>query len=181
VSALAARPGRPTDVRRSRSRTVPVALSALAVLAVLGGCGDDDAVGTGAGGAPPPGLDGSPAYEGEITEITPFEPVTEDCVEPGDLEPDEPVSSDDPPTCSDPDTDLLGTVLVEEQPGVWEGAKIALQVDATTVLRRTGAGEGDAVSFDELTAGDRVAAWVSDPVADSYPQQGRADALVVQG
>jgi hypothetical protein len=26
-----------------------------------------------------------------------------------------------------------------------------------------------------------VAAWVTRPAADSYPQQGRADALVVQG
>jgi hypothetical protein len=167
-------------VRRSRSHTVPAVLCALAALALLGACGDDDSVEVGDGSGAPPGLDGPPAYEGEITEITPFEPVTEDCVEPGDLAPDEPVSSDDPPICSDPDTDVLGTVLVEAQPGVWEGEKISLRVDSATVLRRGSPGE-DPLSFGDLAEGDSVSVWVSGPVADSYPQQGRADAIVVQG
>jgi hypothetical protein len=167
-------------VRGSRSLTVVVVVSALGAMALLGACGDDDAVDVGDGRAATPALDGPPAYEGEITEITPFEPVTEDCVEPGDLAPDEPVSSDDPPICSDPDTDLLGTVLVEAQPGVWEGDKISLRVDAATVLRGDGPGE-DPLSFGDLAEGDSVSVWVSGPVADSYPQQGRADAIVVQG
>jgi hypothetical protein len=160
-------------------RAITAISAVLLVSAALGACGDDDRVDTGSDGRSGP--DGPPAYEGEITEITPFVPVTDDCVEPGDVDPDEPVSSDDPPICSDPDTDLLGTVLVEEQPGVWEGDKVALRVDTSTVLRRTGADGDEPIGFDDLAEGDRVATWVSGPVADSYPQQGRADALVVQG
>lgn len=175
-----------TIVRLNRSL-----LPALAVVAALtllaAGCGDDgEDVGT---GAPPDGSgdagalpDRPPDYVGELTSVAAFEPITEDCVDPGDLDPDGAVSSDDPPICTDPDTAPLGTVLVEEVPGVQEGQKISLRIDEATVLRHSGdGGDPEVVTFDDLSEGDQVEAWVDGPVADSYPQQGAAAALLVTG
>jgi hypothetical protein len=181
-----ANPVCPTS-RRTR-RPGRAVLVALAVTALVGaGCGDD-AEDVGAG-APPDGSGGAgtlpdrPAeYRGELTSVTAFEPVTEDCVDPGDLDPDGSVSSDDPPICTDPATAPLGSILVEEVPSVQEGEKISLGIDQDTALLRADAGvEPEAVTFDDLSEGDQVEAWVDGPVADSYPQQGAAAAVLVTG
>lgn len=112
--------------------------------------------------------------------VEPFQPITENCLDPADHDPDEPVSSDDPPFCTDPDTAPLGSVLVEEMPGTQEGDKIWLRVDQNARLLR-GTEQGVAISFDDLAEGDSVVVWVDGPVADSYPQQGAAEAIVVTG
>src|SRR5690606_14870270 len=108
----------------------------LLVAAALGlaGCGDDkDDVNAGDA----PGTDGGAAVElpdrpaditGEVTSVDPFEPVTEDCIPADDLDPDGSVSSDDPPVCTPADLDLLGTIVIEEQPGVQEGRKVSLSI-----------------------------------------------------
>jgi hypothetical protein len=54
---------------------------------------------------------------GAITAVTPFAPVTEHCTPPEQLDPNGAVSSDDPPMCTDPDSDIEGTILVEASRG----------------------------------------------------------------
>lgn len=118
-------------------------------------------------------------YTGEITAVEPFEPRTENCIEPGgelpDEPADEPVSSDDVPLCTDPEVTTLGTVLVEEDPETHSGDKIFLRIEPETLL----VGAEGPIDFAELAIGDTVEAWVDGPVADSYPQQGRAEAVLV--
>lgn len=149
-----------------------IAATALLLGTALGACGDDkDDLDT--GDAPTGGVAG-PAevpdrpvdITGEITSVNPFEPVTEDCVPADQLDPDGVVSSDDPPMCTPADLDLLGTIVIEEQPGVQEGRKVSLSIIADTLLT----GEGLS-SFDDLAEGQTVEAWTGDICAESYPEQ----------
>src|SRR5690606_21482646 len=128
---------------------------------------------------------GSPAAEipvrpvditGEITSVAPFEPITEDCIPADELDPDDSVSSDDPPVCTPADMDLLGTIVIEEQPGVQEGRKVALSIIEGTVL----AGDG-ITGFDYLAEGQIVEAWTGDICAESYPEQCGGVAVRVTG
>jgi hypothetical protein len=136
----------------------------------------DDGGGDGGGLAPP---DRSADYAGTITKVTAFVPITEGCTDPDDLDPDGAVSSDDPPVCTDPDSTVKGTVLLEEDPGAQQGDKISLTVDGDTVLlRRTSSGY-EPITFADLDESVAGEAWVEGAVADSYPQQGGATALVI--
>ncbi len=144
----------------------------MVLLLALGACGDDEHVDTGGGTVP----DRPAEITGTITAVAPLVPVTEDCTPPDELDPDEPISNDDPPVCTDEDTDVLGTVLVEEQPGVQQGGKISFTVTTGTVLR----GEGIA-AFDDLAEGQEVDAWTPGPCAESYPEQCGAEAIRVLG
>ena len=82
------------------------------------------------------------------------------------------VSSDDPPTCTDADSDIEGAILVEASRGEPVGGlgdKASL-----TISRRTTAiwicGPTDALvpgSFGDLVPGQAVSAWVDGPVAES--------------
>jgi hypothetical protein len=123
---------------------------------------------------------------GAITAVTPFAPVTEHCTPPEQLDPNGAVSSDDPPMCTDADSDIEGTILVEASRGEPVGGlgdKASL-----TITRRTTAiwmcGPTDALipgSFGDLVPGQAVSAWVDGPVAESYPVQATASALAVVG
>lgn len=183
--------GRPAGAdRRQRARThnrarrirrllmVAVAITALAA------CGEDrDALDVGGEpDRPSVGVpDGEPAYSGEVTNVSPFEPVTEDCVDPGEVGPDDPASSDDPPICTDLSVAPLGRVLVEEIPGEQTGDKISLRIDRDTPLfREVDGGDLEPLGFDDLVEGDIVDAWIDGPVADSYPQQGTPVAVLVR-
>lgn len=144
-------------------------------LLLAAACGDDDAdVST--GDNPTDTVDevtvpAAPAdITGTVTSVTPFEPVTEDCTPPEDLDPDGSVSSDDPPVCTPADNDIVGTVLVEEQPGVQEGNKISFTVTTSTALS-----DGD--TFADLAEGDTVEAWSTGFCAESYPSQCEAVAI----
>lgn len=155
--------------------------SLLAAVLLLTACGDDTDIDTGDGTtSTAPGETTFPdrpaEITGTITSVTPFVPITEDCTPPEELDPDEPISSDDPPVCTDPDTDVLGTVLVEEQPGAQGDRKISFTVTAATVL----GGEG-IEGFDDLAAGQLVDAWTPGPCAESYPEQCTAEAIRVRG
>lgn len=153
-------------------------------------CGDDDSVETGSSddgtterddGAAVDLPPGSPALVGEITAVSPFEPVTEDCVPAEDLDPDSAVSSDDPPICTPEDNDVVGTVLVEEVPGVQEGRKISYTVTTDTVITGSDA-DGNVDGFDDLAEGQQVESWVAgDVCAESYPEQCGAEAIRVTG
>lgn len=163
-------------------RTLGAALLALSLAAAA--CGESTEVGTGdststtattgpSGSATLP--DRPPELTGTITSVTPFVPVTEGCTPPEDLDPDGAVSDDDPPVCTADDNDVVGTVLVEEQPDAEEGGKISFTVTTATVL------EGDGVhGFADLAVGDIVDAWTPGPCAESYPEQCGAEALRVR-
>jgi hypothetical protein len=142
------------------------------VVLVMTLCAAACAGGGGSGAATQP--EGDPYITGEITSVAPFVPVTESCVDPAGADPDGSVSSDDPPFCSTGD-EAAGTILVEEQP---DGNKASLQV--TAVWRQTADGL-EAAAFADLQEGQTVSAWVSGPVAESFPVQATADAIVITG
>ncbi len=89
----------------------------------------------------------------------------------------------DPPVCTPADNDVVGSVLVEEVPGVQEGRKISYTVTTGTGLTGQTA-EGTPVGvFGDLAVGQQVDSWVPDDgVCDeSYPEQCRAHTLRVTG
>ena len=89
------------------------------------------------------------------------------------------LSSDDPPVCTPADADVVGTVLVEEDPDEPSaGRKISFTVTAQTSLVR----DGQTLDLEDLEVGQVVEAWVSgDVCAESYPEQCSAAALQVTG
>jgi len=154
-------------------------------------CGDDDSnvqagdspTDTSGGGTADQAPDGSGAsipdtpadIVGTITSVTPFEPITEDCTPAEDLDPDGSVSSEDPPVCTPADNDIVGTVLVEEQPGIEEGNKISFTVTTSTAL--TGSDTAPLGVFGDLAEGQTVEAWSTGMCAESYPSQCEAVAI----
>lgn len=117
----------------------------------------------------------APDITGTVTAVTPFVPITEDCTPPEDLDPDDVISSDDPPVCSDPDTDVVGTILVEETPGGQGDRKIAFTITTSTVL--AGSTTAPLAAFDDLTEGQTVEGWTTGQCAESYPEQCGAVAI----
>ena len=153
----------------------------LAVAVLVGGCGSDSAdVGTNDPGqttSTTVTLPGSqPDLVGTVTALTPFVPVTEDCVPADDQDPDGVSSTDDPPICTPDDNDVLGTVLVEERPDeVTGGRKISYTVTDDSVI-------AGVVGFDDLVAGQSARTWVAgDVCAESYPEQCGLLAIEVTG
>lgn len=149
-------------------------------LLTVGACGDDDTE-VDASGSPTDTSDqvtvpSVPAdITGTVTSVAPFEPITEDCTPPEDLDPDGSVSSDDPPVCTPADNDVVGTVLVEERPGVQEGNKISFTVTTSTAL--TGGDGTPLATFADLAEGHTVEAWSTGICAESYPSQCAAVAI----
>ncbi|MCU0271085.1 MAG: YobA family protein [Acidimicrobiales bacterium] len=191
----------PRRVHRSPSLLVVLALVlAVALAGALPACSADDGeLGTGPGsndttsttadgtapdGTSPAVLPGrDPDLVGTITALSPFQPVTEDCTPPEDLDPDGVVSSDDPPVCTDPDTDVLGTILVEAEPGAQTGVlgdKASLTVTTATAIGVCGPTDARIPgSFEDVTVGQTVLVWSDGPVAESYPVQATANALAL--
>jgi hypothetical protein len=168
------------------------AMTSLLSLALLtAACGDDssdvragdgtttttaDAGGTSLAGSDVVIPDTPGDITGTITSVVAFVPVTEDCTPADDLDPDGTVSSDDPPVCTPADNDIVGTVLVEEQPGVQEGRKISFTVTTATTLAGP---DGTALAgFGDLAEGQPVEAWGAGMCAESYPEQ--CGATVIQ-
>jgi hypothetical protein len=160
-----------------------LATGTLTVVLLLAACGDDADVETGdeatststTAGAPPTLPDRPADITGTITSVVPFVPITEDCTPPEDLDPDGSVSSDDPPICTPEDNDVVGTVLVESQPGVPEGDKISFTVRTATVLRGADGSALDGLAA--LETGQVVEAWSTGMCAESYPEQCSAVAI----
>lgn len=167
------------------AKTLAASLLSLALLATA--CSDDDADvdagdGTDQDGGSSTAPDGSgvevpdrdPDLVGTITTVTPFTPVTQDCTPADEAEPDDDaVSSDDPPVCTPADSDVIGTVLVEEDPDNPEsGRKVSYSV--TTDTKITGVG-----GFADFATGQTVDTWTTGPCAESYPEQCGMEAIRV--
>jgi hypothetical protein len=136
--------------------------------------GDGQDGGADTSGATPTVPDRAADLSGTITSVAPFVPITEDCTPPDDLDPDGAVSNEDPPICTDENNDILGTVLVEEDPADPNGGrKVSFTVTTASAL--------DGVDdFDDLAEGDQVDAWIGgDACAESYPEQCALAALRV--
>jgi Protein of unknown function (DUF3221) len=151
-----------------------------AVMVGIAGCGDQSAPDAAVPATQPPQSD--PTVIGFVTDVTPFEPITENCIEADpEADPDAPVSSDGLPVCSDPDTVPLGTVLVEEDPAAASGDdKVSFTVDAGTALLIESSSSHGPASFDDLAVGTAVTAWADGPIMESYPAQARAGAIVIR-
>ena len=155
----------------------------LAVVLVVAGCGNRTGDGAAAGSpvAEPPSTD--PDVVGVITAVDLFEHVTEDCVEPDPrADPDSPVSSEDTPVCSDPDTPLLGHILVEEDPRAASGdVKVDFAIEEGTALLNRVGETYEPLSFLDLAEGAIVSAWAYGAIMESYPAQATASAIVLEG
>lgn len=149
------------------------AAAGLLTLSVLtAACSDDTELRAGDGTTTTAGLVGPADIRGTVTVVAPFEPITQDCTPPEDLDPNGAISSADPPACTDEDSDVLGTVLVEERPGVQDGRKISFTVTTATALGGPGV-----TRFDDLAEGQAVDAWSTGQCAESYPEQCTAVAI----
>ena len=172
---------------------IPTSLltGALALALVVGACSDDtdvsagdDPAGDGADDADDSAVDPTaPDIVGTITSVEAFVPITEDCTPADDLDPDAAVSSEDPPICTPEDTDIVGTILVEEIPDdPGDGRKISFTATSDTQFQGDAPDGSIVVSFDDLAEGQQVRAWVSgDACAESYPEQCGLEAVHVTG
>jgi len=121
-----------------------------------------------------------PDVKGILTSIERFSPRTENCVDRSDLPPNQPISSDDPPSCTQLPTNMVGTMLLEEDPdSEWGGEKVHLTVTTDTLLFVESEGVYAQIAFDDLERGHTLVAWVAGPIAESYPSQANASVVVV--
>ena len=70
------------------------------------------------------------------------------------------------------------SIRVEENPADESGSDKAMLniTDNTRILRRS----GETAGMSDLATGLRVSAWVTGPVAESYPWQGAASTIVIE-
>lgn len=120
-----------------------------------------------------------PDVQGILTSIERFSPRTENCVDRSDLPPNQPISSDDPPSCTLLPTDTVGTMLLEEDPdSEWGGEKVRLTVTTDTLLLRESGAVYAQIAFDDLERGHTLVAWTAGPIAESYPSQATASVVM---
>ncbi len=72
--------------------------------------------------------------------------------------------------------DVLGSMLVEDPNGT-DKAQVTVTAKTTVFVKMTD--KTGAATFADLMTGDRVQVWFTGPVAESYPVQGTAEAIVV--
>lgn len=172
---------RPTTMRS----TTAVVAGLLALSLVTAACGDDEStIDSGSDDAPDgTGVempDREPDLLGTITVVTPFEPITEDCVPADEADPDGTTSNADPPICTPADNDVVGTILVEGDLRPQQGRKISYTV--TTDTKITGSADGEGVgAFADLAEGQVAETWAAGPCAESYPEQCTLEAIRVTG
>jgi len=148
-------------------------------------CGDDDStVGSGSDGTSDgTGVevpDREPDLVGTITVVTPFVPITEDCVPADEDDPDGTTSNEDPPICTPADNDVLGTILVEGDVRPEQGRKISYTVTTGTTITGTADGAGIG-AFADFVEGQLAETWATGPCAESYPEQCTLAAIRVTG
>lgn len=114
-----------------------------------------------------------PAISGTITLVQPGDSIRRSS---GGGDSNSPVSC--PPSCGGSGSPMR-RVLIEEVPGGQGDEKSQVSVPRTTVLFRKTAAGVERVGFSDLRVGQRVDAWFTGPVAESYPTQATARAIVV--
>lgn len=78
-------------------------------------------------------------------------------------------------------SERLGTLRVEENPADSSGsAKWVLTITGNTIVLMRPGEMTEPASFQRLVIGQRVDAWVTGPVAESYPMQATASHLLVR-
>ncbi|MDP8932503.1 MAG: YobA family protein, partial [Actinomycetota bacterium] len=162
-------------VRRGRNVLPTLVRSVLVVLAMLaascGGIRERPAA------APPPR---EPDIVGVITGVQPAVVRTENCVDRRGHPPHEPVSSTDPPSCTAPTAETFGHVLVEAEPAAdWGDDKASVSLPRDTLLLAESKGGYTEIDFNSLRVGELARVWFEGPVAESYPAQATAAALVI--
>ncbi len=125
----------------------------------------------------PPGRE--PSIVGTITSVQAAAVRTEDCVDPRQAPPEQPVANTDPPMCTGPTPEDLGTILIEEQPDAYSGNKASVRLRRDSLLLAETSDGHVRIGFDELRVGQVARAWFDGPVAESYPLQTTAGVLVV--
>ena len=155
----------------------PTTLLAMLLLTAAAGCGGNDAT----NGIAPNPLDA-------LTANLPSEPAaisgTITLVQPGDSvqrsgsggDPNGAISC--PPSCGSTGSPMRG-VLIEEVPGGQGDNKSHVRLPRTALLFRRTAMGLERIGFSDLRVGQKVDAWFTGPVAESYPTQATGRALVV--
>jgi hypothetical protein len=72
-----------------------------------------------------------------------------------------------------------GRILIETSPGKQIDNKSWLAISEATRLFKQDGKLVSTIAAQDLAVGQRVSAWVSGPVMESYPTQGGADAVLV--
>ena len=150
--------GRVRGIDKARARDALLAFSLALVCIALSGCADPKPGTTTSGEEPP-----LPSVEADIQGI-----ITE--VERMPQEANGGESAEE----------RVGVVLVEENPDEDTGS----QKDSVTVTKATELSERRGrdltrIRFDDLKLGQRVMAWYTGPVGESYPRQATARVIVV--
>jgi hypothetical protein len=83
-----------------------------------------------------------------------------------------------PPSCGSTGSPMR-SVLIEEAPGGHGDNKSHVRLPQTALLLRRTATGLERVGFSDLQVGQKVAAWFTGPVAESYPTQASARAVVI--
>jgi len=160
----------------STARVIRPAL-AMTLLMVAASCGGNEA----SHGIEPNPLDAltanlptePPAISGSITLVQPGDSVQRSS---GGGDPNGSVSC--PPSCGSAGSSMRA-VLIEEVPGGHGDNKSHVRLPRTALLLRRTATGLVRVGFSDLRVGQKVVAWFTGPVAESYPTQATGRALVV--
>lgn len=152
---------------------LPVAVLAIAAAAALVA-----AAGRWSGAKGPPGRQAD--FQGTVTSVQRPHAAPDGGPAVTPVDPDTPVSSADHPAQGSSRSEVLGVLLVEENPGAPPGAPgYSVSVTRSTAIWKAGGGVYRPAAFAEVTEGRRVALWYTGPVRESYPPQAVAEALVI--
>ncbi|MDQ3363011.1 MAG: YobA family protein [Actinomycetota bacterium] len=150
--------GRMSRMEKARGRDALLVVSLALVCFVLSGCADPKP-GTTASGEEPSLPSAEADIRGIITEVGKTRQETNGGGSAGER---------------------IGVVLVEENPEEETGCqKDSVTVTKATKLLERRGGDLTRIGFDDLKAGQRVRAWYTGPVAESYPRQATASLIVV--
>ena len=117
--------------------------------------------------------------EGSISSVHPSVPRVEGRTEPSGGGTIMTHSFGDEQPCAVPALGVVGRILVEQDRGDWVDKMRPTVTEETPLLGWSGGGFVP-VPFEELEEGGQVKAWASGAIAESYPSQAEAGAIVVE-
>ena len=163
--------------KSNRDTWVPVSAGVVALVLLAGGaasCDHHDASGTEPDPLAVTGVPREPAdIRGSITLVHPGDSVMKTG---GTGNPNQPVSC--PPSC-DSSGPGIRSVLIEETPGGHGDDKSYVKVPHTARVFRKSASGITMIGFTDLRVGQKIEAWFTGPVAESYPTQATAAVILV--